>query len=70
MKFTPKKKEDWLQSIKGNEELKQLNDSKLSAIYETMVEEAAKGMIAAAALGGKWEAGEPDCQIYEDSLCQ
>lgn len=65
MKFTPTKKEDWLQSIKLNEEYKQFNDGQLSAIYEKMVEEAIKGMISAAALGGKWEPGEPDYSQLE-----
>lgn len=65
MKFTPTKKEDWLQSIKQNEDYQQFDDSQLSAIYETMVEEANRGMIAAAALSGKWEPGEPDYSQLE-----
>ena len=64
MKFTPTKKEDWLQS-KLNEDYQQFDDSQLSAIYETMVEEANRGMIAAAALGGKWEPGEPDYNLLK-----
>lgn len=60
MRFTPTKKEDWLQSIKLNEEYQRFNDIQLSAIYERMVAESAIGMVAAAALGGKWESGEPD----------
>lgn len=65
MKFTPTKKEDWLQSIKLNEDYQQFDDSQLSAIYEQMVEEANRGMIAAAALGGKWEPGEPDYSLLK-----
>lgn len=65
MRFTPTKKEDWLQSIKLNEEYQHLNDGQLSTIYEKMVEEAAFGMVAAAALGGKWEPGEPDYSQLE-----
>lgn len=65
MKFTPTKREDWLQSIKSNEDYQRFNDSQLSSIYETMVEEANKGMIAAAALGGKWEPGDPDYSLLK-----
>lgn len=65
MRFTPTKKEDWLQSIKLNEEYQHFTDSQLSAIYDKMVEEAAFGMVAAAALGGKWEPGEPDYSQLE-----
>lgn len=65
MRFTPTKKEDWLLSIKLNEEYKLFDDSQLSAIYEQMVEEAIKGTVAAAALGGKWEQGEPDYSLLK-----
>lgn len=65
MIFTPTKKEDWLQSIKLNEDYQKFNDEQLSSIYETMVEEANRGMIAAAALGGKWEPGEPDYNLLK-----
>ena len=65
MRFTPTKKEDWLQSIKLNEEYKRFTDSQLSAIYDKMAGEAAKGMVAAAALGGKWEPGEPDYSLLK-----
>lgn len=63
MRFTPTKKEDWLESIKLNEDYQQFSDNQLSDIYEAMVGEATKGMIAAAALGGKWEPGEPDYSL-------
>lgn len=65
MKFTPTKKEDWLQSIKSNEDYLKFNDEQLSSIYEIMVEEANRGMISAAALGGKWEPGEPDYKLLK-----
>lgn len=65
MKFTPTKKEDWLQSIKLNEYYQQFDNSQLSAIYKQMVEEATRGSIAAAALGGKWEPGEPDYSLLK-----
>lgn len=65
MKFTPTKKEDWLQSIKLNEDYRKFNDKQLSGIYEMMVKEANRGMIAAAALGGKWEPGEPDYNLLK-----
>lgn len=48
MKFTPTKKENWLESIKLNEDYQKFNDEQLSSIYEAMVEEANRGMIAAA----------------------
>ncbi len=65
MRFTPTKKEDWLQSLKLNEDYQKFNDEQLSNIYEAMVEEANRGMIAAAALGGKWEPGEPDYRLLK-----
>lgn len=65
MRFTPTKKEDWLQSIRLNEDYQKFNDEQLSSIYETLVEEANRGMIAAAALGGKWEPGEPDYSLLK-----
>lgn len=65
MRFTPTKKEDWLQSLKLNEDYQKFNDEQLSNIYEAMVEEANRGMIAAAALGGKWEPGEPDYNLLK-----
>ncbi|WP_234059296.1 hypothetical protein [Bacteroides fragilis] len=65
MKFTPTEKNDWLQSIKLNEDYQKFNDEQLSSIYEAMVEEANRGMIAAAALGGKWEPGEPDYNLLK-----
>lgn len=65
MKFTPTEKNDWLQSIKLNEDYQKFNDEQLSSIYEAMVEEANRGMIAAAALGGKWEPGEPDYRLLK-----
>lgn len=65
MKFTPTKKENWLESIKLNEDYQKFNDEQLSSIYEAMVEEANRGMIAAAALGGKWEPGEPDYNLLK-----
>lgn len=63
MRFTPTRKENWIESIKLNQDYQRFSNEKLSAIYETMVEEANKGMIAAAALGGKWEPGEPDYSL-------
>lgn len=65
MKFTPTEKNDWLQSIKLNEDYQKFNDEQLSSIYETMVEDANRGMIAAAALGGKWEPCEPDYNLLK-----
>jgi len=65
MKFTPTEKEDWLQSIKLNEDYQKFGDEQLSSIYETMVEEANRGMISAAALGGKWEPVEPDYNLLK-----
>lgn len=65
MRFTPTEKKDWLQSIKLNEDYQKFNDEQLSSIYETMVEEANRGMIAAAALGGKWEPGDPDYNLLK-----
>lgn len=65
MKFTPTEKNDWLQSIKLNEDYQKFNDEQLSSIYEAMVEETNRGMIAVAALGGKWEPGEPDYNLLK-----
>lgn len=65
MKFTPTEKNDWLQSIKLNEDYQMFSNEQLSSIYKTMVEEANRGMIAAAALGGKWEPGEPDYNLLK-----
>lgn len=65
MRFTPTVKEDWVQSIKLNEDYQKFNDDQLSGIYDTMTEEANRGMIAAAALGGKWEPGEPDYSLLK-----
>ena len=65
MKFKPTEKEDWIESIKLNQDYQSFSNEELSAIYATMVEEANKGMIAAAALGGKWEQGEPDYSLLK-----
>ena len=54
-----------MQSIKLNEDYQKFNDEQLSNIYETMVEEANRGMIVATALGGKWEPGEPDYSLLK-----
>ncbi len=65
MRFTPVKKEDWLRSIKLNKEYQHFSDSQLSVFYDKMVEEAINGMVAANALGGKWEQGIPDYSVLK-----
>lgn len=67
MKFIPTKKESWIQTTRQEEAYRGLSDGELSRIYDLMVKEANQGMIAAAALGGKWdETGFPDLTIKKE----
>lgn len=63
MKFIPTKKEKWIRFMKENGY--QFTDERLSEIYVQMCRDVAMGLMAAEALGGRWENGSHDVQVLD-----
>lgn len=61
MNFIAKSKSEWIEFAKQHANFQEFSNDQLSEIYDGMLLEAHRGIIAANALGGKWDANsEPD----------